>query len=234
MGVTNRRLADELAHVFWIGGSPCSGKSSITEILAGQYGLDIYKCDDAFWQHARRADPVEQPTFHRLTQMTWDDIWMRPVEVQIADEIVCYREQFGMIVSDLLALPRSRPIIVEGAALLPELVSGVLCDRTRAAWVVPTEAFQRAHYTPERRPFIRDILSRCQSPTQAFANWMDRDVGFAKQVARQARALGMNVLMVDGKYTVEENAKRVANGFGLVKAHRGSEVCESFSCPQVG
>ena len=213
MNAISRPPVSELSHVLWVGGSPCSGKSSIVEILAGQHDLHVYKCDDAYWQHAKRVHPVKQPTFHRLTQMTWDEIWMRPVEAQIADELACYREEFAMIVADLVALPRSRPIVAEGAALLPELVSGVLTDRSRAAWVVPTEAFQRAHYTPEHRPFVNDILAHCEHPSQAFANWMDRDVGFARQVARQARALGLNVLMVDGKRTVEQNAESVADAF---------------------
>ncbi|MBN1976681.1 MAG: hypothetical protein JW918_04690 [Anaerolineae bacterium] len=209
------RAADGLAHVLWMGGSPCSGKSSIAEMLAEKYGLRVYRCDDAFWEHAKRVDPVAHPTFHRLTHMAWDEIWMRPVAVQIADEFACYLEQFGMIVDDLLALPRSTPVIAEGAALLPELVSGLLPDRSRAVWVLPTESFQRKHYTPEKRPFVNDILAHCQNPTQAFANWMDRDVGFARRVAGQAQALGLEIVTVDGQRTIEQNAEIVAQYFGL-------------------
>ncbi len=209
------KCAGDLAHVFWVGGSPCSGKSSITEMLAEKHGLRIYKCDEAFWEHAKRVDPVAHPTFHRLTHMTWDEIWMRSVAVQIADEFACYREQFGMIVDDLLALLRSARIIAEGAALLPDLVSGLLPDRSRAVWVIPTESFQRKHYTPEKRPFVNDILAHCQDPTRAFANWMDRDVGFAKRVAERAQALDLEVLTVDGKRTIEQNAEIVAQYLGL-------------------
>jgi len=209
------KCAGDLAHVFWVGGSPCSGKSSITEMLAEKHGLRIYKCDEAFWEHAKRVDPVAHPTFHRLTHMAWDEIWMRPVAVQIADEFACYREQFAMILDDLLGLPRSMPVIAEGAALLPDLVSGLLPDRSQAVWVIPTESFQREHYTPEKRPFIDDILAHCQNPTQAFANWMDRDGGFAKRVAERARALDLKVLAVDGKRTIEQNAEIVAQYLGL-------------------
>jgi 2-phosphoglycerate kinase len=198
-----------------MGGSPCSGKSSIAEVLAEKHGLHVYKCDDAFWEHAKRVDPVAHPTFYRLTRMTWDEIWMRPVAVQIADEFACYREQFGMIVDDLLALPRSMPVIAEGAALLPDLICGLLPDRSRATWVIPTESFQREHYTLEKRPWVQDILQHCQNPTQAFANWMDRDVGFAKRIAQQAQALDLEVLTVDGKRTIEQNAGIVAQFFGL-------------------
>lgn len=209
------KYASGLAHVLWMGGSPCSGKSSIAEMLAKKYGLRVYKCDDAFWEHAKRVDPAKHPTFHRLTHMTWDELWMRPVAVQIADEFACYREQFGMIIDDLLVLPRSTPVIAEGAALLPDLVSDLLPDRDRAVWVIPTEPFQREHYTPEKRPFVNDILAHCQNPTQAFANWMDRDVGFAKRIAQQAQELDLKGLTVDGRRTIEQNAEMVAKYFRL-------------------
>jgi 2-phosphoglycerate kinase len=212
----DEQLKQNLAHVFWMGGSPCSGKSSIAGILAGKYGLEVYHCDDAFFEHAKRVDPREQPVFHSIIHMTWDEIWMRPVDVQIADEFACYREEFAMIISDLLAYPQSTPVIAEGAALLPDCVSELLLDRCRAIWVVPTEAFQRQRYTPEHRPWMWDILNQCADPERAFRNWMDRDVGFAKQIVKRAQTLEIEVIEVDGTRSIAENAESVAEHFHLM------------------
>jgi len=213
----NEHVRHDLAHVLWIGGAPCSGKSSLTDMLAGEYGLMVYRCDDAFPEHAECVDPGRHPTFHRLSNLAWDEIWMRPVGVQIAEEMECYREEFEMIVDDLLAYPRSLPVIAEGAALLPRCVSDVLLDRRHAIWIVPTEAFQRAHYTPEQRPWVRDILKQCEDPGRAFRNWMERDVGFARQVVRQVEELELELIEVDGRRTIAENAQAVAEHFGLAR-----------------
>ncbi len=219
----------DLEHVLWIGGSPCSGKSSVAEMLASRYGLAMYRCDDAFFEHEKRVDPAIHPTFHKIANMTWNEIWMRPVDVQVAEEMECYREEFEMIVADLLAYPKSPPVLAEGAALLPGLLSNLLLERRRAMWIVPTEAFQRAHYTPERRPWMRDILEQCEDPAQALRNWMGRDAGFARQVAGQARALGMGLIEVDGKRTIEQNAQIVARHFELdvVRNNEGESRDES-------
>ena len=206
----------DLEHVLWIGGAPCSGKSSIAEMLASKYGLAVYRCDDAFFEHEKRVDPNIHPTFHEITRMTWNEIWMRPVDVQVAEELECYREQFEMITADLLVYPKSTLVLAEGAALLPDVVSRVLTDRRRATWIVPTEAFQRAHYTPERRPWMRDIMGQCEDPAQALRNWMGRDVGFARQIAGRARELGLGLMEVDGSRTIAENAEIVARHFGLI------------------
>jgi 2-phosphoglycerate kinase len=217
LGHIKRQMKQDFAHVLWIGGSPCSGKSSVAEILAEKYDLSVYRCDDAFAEHVRRADPDRHPTLYRLTRMTWDEIWRRPVDVQIADEFACYREEFAMIVDDLMGYPRSTPVVAEGAALLPECVSCVLPDHHRAVWVVPTEAFQRGHYTLERRPWMREILDQCEDPAQAFHNWMDRDAGFARSVVKSVRELDLTVLEVDGERTLAENVDVIARHLQLVE-----------------
>jgi hypothetical protein len=168
-----------------------------------------------------RAEPDRHPRLHKLSQMTWDEIWMRPVDVQIADEMRCYHEEFEMILDDLLAYPGSTPVLAEGAALLPDLVSGLLSDDHQAIWIVPTPAFQWTHYTPERRPFMKDILKQCQDATQALQNWMDRDAGFAKQVSARARELGLESIEVDGERTIEENTEIVTNHFRLAGGEEG-------------
>lgn len=60
-------------NVFWLGGSPCSGKSSISEILADRFDLDVYHVDEAFKTHAQRLDPVHQPTLAKWRESSWNE-----------------------------------------------------------------------------------------------------------------------------------------------------------------
>lgn len=205
--------ASMLAHVYWIGGSPCSGKSTIAGILAERHNLLVYQCDSHFDAHQQRAAAEHQPELYKLRDMSWDAIWMRPVAELIADEIAIYREEFAMVLADLHALPADRPILVEGAGLLPELVAPLLADSRRAIWIVPSPKFQLALYS--QREWINGILGACSEPDQAFRNWMARDIGFAEAVARDAAARGCRVITVDGTATIEENAQFVAGHFGL-------------------
>jgi hypothetical protein len=82
-----KELKQALAHVYWLGGSPCSGKSSIARLLAERYHFKTYHCDDAFPAHQQRHIPHHHPTFQKISQMTWDEIWGRPLPVLLADEI---------------------------------------------------------------------------------------------------------------------------------------------------
>ena len=191
--------------ILWLGGSPCSGKSSIARALAQHHPLTTYHCDEHWETHVAQASSKHQPQLARIAYMTWDEIWMRPAATLLADELTIYRQQFPMILNDLaIRRPSTGKLLAEGTALLPECVAPHLTDERQALWMVPTEAFQRRIY-PKRGAWVQKILDQCSDPEQAFANWMDRDVAFARHVAAQAEELGLRVLWVDGETTLAEN-----------------------------
>ena len=206
-------ISQQLSHILWIGGSPCAGKSSIAYILAQQYNLQTYSCDDHYEAHLTRATPDKHPLMSNAAGMTWDEVWMRPVDVLVTRELAFYREEFEMVIEDLLAMRRSTHIIAEGAALLPQCVAPLLSHPSQAIWIVPTKEFQLKEYA--HRDWVENILSQCQDPQQAWHNWMGRDAGFAKAVAQDAIARGLRVIEVDGKQSLEEHTKMVAAHFGL-------------------
>jgi len=77
-------------------------------------------------------------------------------------------------------------VLLEGAALLPELVYPLLPDPRRYIAIVPSASFQLEHY--QKREWKDQWLSECSDPEKAFDHWMERDIGFAGEISRQAAA----------------------------------------------
>lgn len=199
--------------MFWLGGSPCAGKTSISEVLASRFDLDVYRVDEAFEVHAQNFDPDLHPTLTKWRVSSWNQRWMQPIETLVQDVIACYREHFTLILADILSMPKDRPLLVEGTALLPRQVAAVLAERHRAIWVVPTANFQAEHYA--RRDWVHGVLEQCDDREAAFHNWMERDAGFARWLMAEVNALGLELLQVDGKQTLEENAEAIVSHFRL-------------------
>jgi len=199
--------------VFWLGGSPCAGKSSISEILGSRFDLSIYHVDEAFETHLQRVDPVHQPALMRWRESSWNERWMQPTEILVQNVIACYQEHFALVYEDIRKISKQKSLIVEGAALLPLQVASVLPKRSQAIWVIPSADFQREHYSD--RVWARNIVAQCDDPDVAFHNWMERDIRFADWVEAEAIALDLAGLRVDGKRTIEENAELVAAHFQL-------------------
>jgi 2-phosphoglycerate kinase len=203
----------KLENVFWLGGSPCAGKSSISEILASRFGVDVYHVDEAFNLHAQQFDPIRQPTLTKWLASSCNQRWMQPVDTLVRNAIGCYQEHFTMILEDVLSRPE-RPLLVEGTALLPKEVASLLTHWSHAIWVIPTTDFQRAHYP--KRDWAQGVVAQCTNPEAAFLNWMERDTRFAKWIEAEASGLHLPVLKVDGNRTIEENAEAVARQLQLV------------------
>jgi 2-phosphoglycerate kinase len=201
-----------LGNLYLIGGSPCSGKTTITNQIAETYGFSTYRCDDAYFEHAKELT-TEQPVFSRLVNTSSEAIWMRPVPQQIEEELAIYREEFPFIVRDLRYLAQSGPVIAEGAALLPSLVATLGIASHRAIWIVPTEEFQRYHYG--QRDWRHDVVKDCSNPERAWENWMARDAGFARRVAAEARDHAFALITTDGSASIETNLAIVERHFGL-------------------
>ncbi|MGA7731829.1 MAG: hypothetical protein WCD37_11230 [Chloroflexia bacterium] len=186
-------------------------------MLSEEYRLRTYSGDEMYEAHLKRAIPGQHPRMSGASGVTWDEVWMHQVEYLVAREFAFYREEFELIVEDLLAMPTDKPICAEGAALLPECVSALGISPQCAIWIVPVEEFQRREY--ERREWVQGILAQCSQPAQAWQNWMGRDSEFAREVTLQAERLGFRVLAVDGSHSVHSNARQVAAHFALDRSY---------------
>jgi 2-phosphoglycerate kinase len=199
--------------IYWIGGSPCAGKSSVARLLARSFGLYPVECDLGTELRLAAMAAAQLPVYTELARLGTCARLAMPPQWQADREVDFYREQFRFIVAELAALDSSAPLVVEGADLLPELLADVEVSVEHAVWMVPTPEFQLRHYAA--RDWARSYVARCPDPGLAFANWMRRDTIYADYVQRTAAERGGRVLVVDGSRSTEATAQRVALHFGL-------------------
>ncbi len=201
-------------NIYWIGGSPCSGKSSIAELLIKEFGFEYYKCDDFLDDYIKRGSEKNIQIMNKFLKMDLDETWLREVESQVEDEFEFYINAFEFIKEDLSKITTEKPVIVEGAAILPELILLNKIDSNNYICIVPTKEFQREKYS--QRMWVKDYLSGCTDPEKAFNNWMDRDINFALKVKNEAITNGFEVIVVDGSKSIEENYEHVKKHFKLL------------------
>lgn len=199
--------------IYWIGGSPCSGKSTIAKLLTDKYDFTYYNCDEAYHNHLKRCRSELHPIMTKLKDLSLNDIFSRPVDQQVKEVIKFYHEEFEFILEDITSISLNKPILVEGAALLPENVSPLLHTKNHGAWLIPTAKFQVEQYS--KRDWIQSILEECRTPKQSFENWMNRDIEFAHFINKDAQDRGLKIIVVDGSTTLEENLAIVEEHFKL-------------------
>lgn len=211
--MTKTHLNRIFSQAYILGGSPCSGKSTLAEMLAAQGNFYYYKADDHDPEHMRQSTPEQQPVMSRYASLSWDTIWSQSPERLLADALAYYHERFPLILNDLSLLSEDRPILLEGVAFLPDLLHHYPVNPKHVIFMVPTFEFQLHHY--RQRPWIQSILKECHDPHQAFANWMKRDRLFGLEMIRQAHECGFPVILVDGSVNISTQLERIRAQFDL-------------------
>jgi hypothetical protein len=165
-----------------MGGSTYAGKSTLTDLICSKYGITPYHGDDHVG--LERIEPQKHLTYHPVSRLSWNELWMRPVDIQVSTGIEVLREWFGMMMEDLLQTDGSISILAESAALLPDLVADVSGESTKAIWLISSEKFLRSRY-PQRTELLNYALSGCKNPETAFDNWMSRDAAISMSMVQE-------------------------------------------------
>src|SRR5688572_32669838 len=104
-------LRAALAHVYWIGGAPDAGKTTVARLLAKRHGMRLYVLDASTRAHAERATPAAQPELSAFLGLTMDERWVDRTPRVMADQTLrISAERFALALEDLLALPSEQAI----------------------------------------------------------------------------------------------------------------------------
>lgn len=190
-----------------LGGSPCSGKSTIAEMIAREYGAHYFKVDDLLGEFMARAAAEGKEICQRYQGLSPDEIWLEDPAMQCRDEFLIY-EEIAPYFFEKLEQIDEEIIVTEGAGYTPEVMKKHACiDQPDApeiyyVAIVPTPEFQIEHY--RQREWIKYVLADCSDKEKAFDNWMQRDILFGKQVNEECDAMGIPCFVNDGSQTIEE------------------------------
>ena len=146
--------------------------------------------------------------------MTMDERWAKRTPEEMFHTFHGFHgEGFGLILEDLLDLPTDMPVLVEGYKLLPRLVAPLLSRPDQAVWLIPTPEWRRTALS--RRGSLWSIAGKTSDPQTALANLLARDALYTEEVARQAAALQLPTIEVNGSITVDELVERAAYCLGF-------------------
>ena len=149
----------ELGHVFWIGGTGCSGKSSIASLLGSEFALRVYHVDDEVEHPKPEASLRAQ---RKLEHELWHWLSKQPAQLSATELAAAITDDWQTIILEqtithLLTLPRDRSIIVEGLFLPASLLQ--IAARDHIAVLIASRAF-RAKYFAYRYAWFEEYANQ--------------------------------------------------------------------------
>lgn len=105
-------IKEYLKNVYFLTGTPCGGKTTISRELAKRHNLIVYNIDEQFTKHQQLSDPVFQPTMSKAFKDA-DAFFGRTVEEYTKWLIDNTREQLDFVLLDLIRLSENQIVLCD-------------------------------------------------------------------------------------------------------------------------
>lgn len=202
-----------LENVYFIAGTPCGGKTTVSRALSKKYGIPVYDIDERFEEHQRMSDPVSQPS------MNWqfkdaDEFFGRSVEEYRSWLLKNTREQLDFVLLDLMRLSQNGKIICDCHLTLEQAAQ--VTEPSRMAFMIkkPVNLVDEYCNRADHQGFS-DFIHSATDVEKAKRTCNETLLSLNEKFYEDVKASEYFWLERDDKRSVEETAELVAKHFGI-------------------
>lgn len=160
-------IKEYLKNVYFITGTPCGGKTTISRELAKKHGIELFDIDEEFDRHREISDEEHQPNMNKAFADA-DEFFNRSVSEYRNWLVDNSREQLDFVILDLIKKAQDKKVICDCHLTLE--MARVITDPSRIVFML-------------RKPV--DLVDEyCNRPDhQVFSDWIHSATDFEKAKA---------------------------------------------------
>lgn len=214
MNISDSFLKAQLQNVFWIGGAAYGGKTTITDLLVDRHGFVPYHSEDHFHEHKKAASPEDHPTllapFHG-----WEWFFNRPIDEYIQAIEDSGREQFEMVLLDLVKMAADSKVVADVFFLDPRQAEH-LAEGNRSIFLyADEETIRRGNFERADKQDLVAVINTLADPGKTREHVLDVTCALSARKRAEAEEAGMKVLVRSIETDLYETLAVVERNFGL-------------------
>jgi 2-phosphoglycerate kinase len=214
MKISDSFLNAQLQNVFWIGGAGYGGKTTITNFLASKHGFQPYHPEDLFHLHKQAASPEDHPSLHAPFH-GWEWFFNRPIDEYIQWIDANGREQFEMVVLDLVKLNAQAKVVIDGFLLDPWLLKR-LTEYSKIIFLyADEETIRKGFFSRADKQDLVDVVNTLSDPARTREHTIKVVCEHSARKRAEADAAGFKVLVRNSESSLQETLATVEKHFGL-------------------
>ena len=217
-------LKEYLKNVYFITGTPCGGKTTVSRALAKRYGLTVYDIDERFDLHQKVSDPTLQPAMNKRFANA-DAFFGRSVEDYERWLTDNTREQLDFVLLDLIRLSQDRVVLCDCHLTVEE--ARRLTDPDRIVFLIkdPDHLVEDYCNRPDHQGFSR-FLHSATDVEKAKATCNETLKRLNEKRIAAIRDSEFFWLERTADATVGQTVNAVARHFGLMKPETAADTVE--------
>ena len=145
-------IKEYLKNVYFITGTPCGGKTTISRALAEKHGIRVYDIDEQFPRHQQISSPNFQPSMNKEFKNA-DEFFGRTVVEYKKWLIDNTREQLDFVLLDLIQISQNQIVLCDCHLTVDE--ADILTDLSRVVFLIkdPTNLVDDYCNRPDHQGF---------------------------------------------------------------------------------
>lgn len=207
-------LKEYLRNVYFVSGTACGGKSSVSKELGRLYGLKVYDIDREFQAHQALSDKNHQPSMNRVFRNA-DEFFGRTVEDYKNWLIGNTREQLEFVLLDLIRLSRNALVICDCHLTAEE--ASRLTDPSRVIFLInETDNIIESYCARPDHQDFGEFIESASDPENAKRICNETLCELSRQRIAEIKNSGFLYVQRCHDLTIQDTAAIAAEHFGLV------------------
>lgn len=208
-------IKEYLKNVYFIAGTACGGKTTISRELAKRHNLTVYDMDRQFAKHQRMSSPDFQPSMNKIFRDA-DEFFGRTVEEYRQWLIDNMREQLDFMLLDLIRLSQNQIVLCDCHLTVEE--AGHLTEPARVVFLIkdPSNLVDDYCSRPDHQDF-RDFINSASDVKTAKAVCNATLESINMKICETIKRSKYFWLERDENSTVGETVSKVERHFSFIK-----------------
>ena len=213
MIIQDNVIKEYLKNVYFISGTPCGGKTTISRELGKRHNMLVYDVDEQFAGHQKKSDTIYQPAMNK-TFKDADEFFGRTVEEYSQWLLDNTRQQLDFVLMDLIRIAQNQKVICDLHLTLEQAMA--IATQERIAFLIkdPSNIIEDYCNRPDHNDFS-NFINSATNPEMAKKNCNATLANINQSRYDQIKKSDYFWVERDCHSTVEETVRKVEQHFGL-------------------
>lgn len=208
-------VKEYLKNVYFVTGTPCGGKTTISRKLAEKYNLIVYDVDEQFARHQQISNSTFQPSMNKNFKNA-DEFFGRTVLEYKQWLIANTREQLDFILLDLIRLSQNNIVLCDCHLTLEE--ANKLTENSRIVFLIkePSNLVDDYCNRPDHHDF-HDFINSATNIKKAKEVCNATLKSLNEKAYEDIKKSDYLWIERDEDSTIDENVRKVEQHFGFLE-----------------